>query len=155
MNENHCNKCGEFKTVEGECTQCDGTGYGAILPERGKSIEEKPKTKKRRITHTSEVRLDAHTYEFPTDIEIKMGNNTFNFSSPIRVNDVITIFDRRHLKEQFRISKNYKGIGRPGEWSKRGGNAKIELYGKLVDRQIHWYENSNGAIVGIKIKFER
>ena len=34
-NDNKCDKCGGFETRNLECPQCDGTGYGAIVPGRG------------------------------------------------------------------------------------------------------------------------
>ena len=43
LNDNKCDKCGGFETRELECPQCEGKGYGALLPERGKSIEVKRK----------------------------------------------------------------------------------------------------------------
>lgn len=113
-------------------------------------VKELNPTPKRTIVSVSEVRLSENAYLFPTDLKIRFGNKDFKFSEPIQTNEVITIIKPQNLSDQVKISKNFGG--KFGRWCKKGGNAKVEIGGLIKEKQIHWYENEDGSIAGVKIK---
>ena len=102
-----------------------------------------------RTVNKSQVIQSDGSYLFPVNLEIKLGKNKFQFNQPISVHSPITIFPPNKVREQTNLTRNYGG--RYGGWSKKAGDAFVEISGGTEKRQVHWFENTDGTIAAVKI----
>ena len=86
----------------------------------------------------------------PSDPVTIGGVKPFIRSEPFDIKTSRTILHPKDVKDQKKLCNNYGG--QHGKWCKKAGLAEVEISGRKVTRDIHWFEDeSSGMAAAMKI----